>query len=736
MSGTASSPFVDSPSRTRDVAHEYHRENAKINSDLQISRLEFQLKTMQTEKKLWQQERQSITSLYESELEKKNEELKNLKSNFDFVYKQNQNLESKVKNESETSGKKLQNLTKKLEELQAKYDTLSTKYQSLTDKNDRLIRKHKQVTHDWNSQIKVNDDLSNNLKDKSKIIESLQQSNKEFVDKLEQYTELFKNDNSLYKINQNLMSKNANLQRTNNQLQLKIDQLLQNKTSNELLQQKNISLTNKLEQYEEMRVKCYKLEIEKVELEARFNEYFNTLSAGIVDGDGKQGKDEEDDDDDDVDEVTKTIKVKNFVQTFKDVQSRSLALSEKYDSKALEVNELRQELEDSIHVIENEYLPTITELQEKNQSLSTRVAGLERDKLLASKEIEALRLQLKEMENYIKAIQPTIQNNINNHQNRNQNKNNNNDNDDSNNNNNNNNKDRSSNRNPSIVANTTTNNNNKQMSEYITNLEKLIDDYKRKVDELQTKLVTQHELDPMPSNKRRHTEETNQNSFRKTVVDLEARNLLLLADIKRLEMDNRIMRENLSIKKVVDTNNEQIKILEFKNNLLAKDQFVKQETLDALRKENEGLIAQYVTKLSGDELIPKALFERQEDDKANLQLQIEHLAKRLQRMKEVFKQKSRDILVVISKYFGYSIEFLPSTINPNELSTRLKLVSKYIPKEKNTYLIIDIDNKTLKAYGDYEFKMLCESLASQWVTKSQFPCLLSALNLKLYEMFN
>ncbi|CAK9436866.1 uncharacterized protein LODBEIA_P13880 [Lodderomyces beijingensis] len=684
-SGTASSPFVNSPSRKADISREYAKQNAKIDSQLEISKLKYQLESMQTEKKLWEQEREFITSKYEDAIKKKNEELKQLKLNFDFVYNENQQYESKIKNSADISQAKIAELERETRALKSSNSEWEGKYKSLVEKNDRLIRKHKQVTNDWNTQIQLNDNLSKALAAKEKILESLQQSNRDSVEKLEQFTKLLKRDDSMLTINQNIVSKNEDLKRTNNQLRLKIDQLLQGKTSLELVQQKNISLQNKLAEYEDMRVKCYKLEVEKVEIEARYNEYFNSLSAAIVDGEHPAAED---------DDVTKTLKVKNFVSTFKDLQARNLTMKVKYDSKVSEVNELRQELEDSIKEIEKEYLPAITSLQENLKSSSARVVDLERQKFLAGKEIEALRLQIKNLENLFGKAQADQ---------------------------------RSS-----------------HMEQYVSNLEKVVEEYKLKFEEMQSNHTAadggggrgggSDDFIPTIGSKRQHNEA---HSFRKTAADLEKENLRLTAELKRLELEQKEFEEKLRSRNVIDEKQESIRVLEHKNNLLAKDQFVKRETLDALRKENESLINQYVRfpkkETDAVDLIPKALFERQEDDKANLKLKIDELAKRLQRLREVYTLKSRDILVVISKYFGYSIEFLPSTINPVEFSSRLKLVSKYMPKEKNSYLIIDIDNKSLKAFGDYDFKLLCEDLANQWVSKNQFPCLLSALNLKLYE---
>ena len=76
-----------------------------------------------------------------------------------------------------------------------------------------------------------------------------------------------------------------------------------------------------------------------------------------------------------------------------------------------------------------------------------------------------------------------------------------------------------------------------------------------------------------------------------------------------------------------------------KNNLISQDQFIKQTTLIALRKENEELINKYIKNLPIEEQIPKGVFQRQEDDKQRLQAQIDHLTKRSTRLRKYSLRK-------------------------------------------------------------------------------------------------
>lgn len=253
-------------------------------------------------------------------------------------------------------------------------------------------------------------------------------------------------------------------------------------------------------------------------------------------------------------------------------------------------------------------------------------------------------------------------------------------------------------------------------NQYLTNLEKLVDEYKQKIDTLQ-------KAQPSPvSNKRPRLMESPAPSPK-----LERENIELQIQLKSLADDVTRLEKLLESKDAVKHQRESFHILQYKSNPFHKDQLVKQQTLDVLRKENEALL-----KNMSDDVFPKAVFARQEHDKALLQAKIDELTKKINRLKSIYAEKSKEILSIISRFFGYTIEFIPSPVNPNDLTSRIKLVSKYLPE--NGYLVLDLKTKSLKAHGNSDFKSLCEDLVSEWVNdKGQIPCFLSALSLQVYN---
>ncbi|KAI5294653.1 coiled-coil domain-containing protein mad1, partial [Ascosphaera pollenicola] len=75
-----------------------------------------------------------------------------------------------------------------------------------------------------------------------------------------------------------------------------------------------------------------------------------------------------------------------------------------------------------------------------------------------------------------------------------------------------------------------------------------------------------------------------------TVRDLRNENLELSATIKGLKDEIESLRKRLALKERNPSSKGNI--LELRLNPFARDQYVKQETLDLLRKENEALITQ------------------------------------------------------------------------------------------------------------------------------------------------
>lgn len=371
------------------------------------------------------------------------------------------------------------------------------------------------------------------------------------------------------------------------------------------------------------------------------------------------------------------IKVRNFAEKFKEVEYQSLVYQDKFNEVNSQLSQYQAEIKSLIDInddLHDSQESLTKQLQTKDESITK----LERLNLLKADEIAFLRklnqeLAKKEQEN-TKEKENTEA---------------------------------------------------KSFQEYVTNLEALVEKYRNEIAQLQK----QKETNNIPFSPNKRTKIINDNG---QIIDYRQENLNLTSTIKHLQYELKNSQQRLTSYETISNKKKNLGILQLKNNPAAKDQMIKLETLTLLRKENESLLQKA---LDSQETVPKAVFERQELDKQALQVQINQLVKRNKRLTETYSEKSKEILVNISKFFGFGIEFLSNPMNPNSLSSRIKLVSRFM-KDSNTYLILNTDSKSMKAVGDSEFKNIIGKLLQEWVDeKGQIPCFLSALTLELHERY-
>lgn len=667
MSDTASSPFIDRPRSMLD-------EDSEFNSRQLISNLQFQISSLKTEKSLLQQNKESMAEKYEALLITKNEEVVSLQNDFDYVFKQRDELQSKYDNSQQINGKTVESLQVQLKDITERYDELKEEHEYLNSDFKKFCRDNNQVKSDLEFHINSKDQMNEKITSLQDENKSLCKTNDELIEKLNSISEQLVS-NTQDKFSRNLQEQNSKLQRTNNQLQLKVDLLLQHRTSVELLRQKNITLTNKLSSLANLEEKCCKLEIENLELSNKFDTFFKTIEDSV---------------NDDTSRTNESVVIE-FMNKYKRLQNLNLVLQDKYNQSVTGVKNMQTELSN----MQQKYSEANSKVESLNETVSTKtefIDKLERQKLLNVKEIEYLRDLLKKLEelNLKRSKEET---------------------------------------------------NDKSTEQYMTNLEKLVDEYRTEINTLQKQMLSQEIQSNVQSGSKRPRIIDNgiQNDFKSQVSVLEKENLKLLSTIKNLEYNNKTLGEKLQNLESLDNKKKELHILQLKSNPASQDQLIKQQTLDLLSKENQEMIETFVKNKSAHDMIPKSLFERQENDKLQLQTKIDQLNKRISRLRDIYSQKSRDILSVISKFFGYTIEFLPSPINSNDLSSRIKLVSKYMnnkDESNSAYLILDVNSKSLKANGSLEFKTLCEDLVTNWIReKDQIPCFLSALNLSIYDKY-
>lgn len=640
-----------------------------------VAKLEYEVSALKTEKRLLEQANKSSAARYEELLTRKAEEFALLQNNFDFVYAQRKELQLKLANQKDVAAKASEDLTQQVKDLRSENKALKTKLDKAERHLQTVSGKCEHLRVDFNRELATNDQYRERLSTLEQENSRLVLLNDNLLERVKTLTKSIESGES-GKSMEDLQLRLLTLQKTKSELQAKFDLLLQLRTSVELLKQKNASLQSKIQSLEQTQIRVASLEHENNELKARFNEYFGLISSTV------ESKSQESEDD----------LVRDFVKNFRLLQNKNLAILQELQESQTNASafELKATLLEK--AIDEDYLPTIDLLKESLSGLEAQVVELLKIKTLNSREIEFLRKSLKDMDDVTSRQFTTMS--------------------------------------PAKSDNTQERN---AMNQYLSNLEKLVDEYKQEIEQLRSSSQDQRGAH-VPSKRPRLLEE-NENKI-STISQLRTQNLNLSTEVRNLNDQLKMLSEQLNAAKPLPA--KASNWLELRQNPFAKDQLIKQETLDLLRRENQELIKKYIES-TDVESVPKAIFARQENDKDALQAKIDEQVKKIARLNTVFANKSRDIVSIISRYFGYRIEFVPSLINPNDFCSKIKLTSKYLAQtsgRSSSYLVIDVHTKLLKANGDFEFKSMCEELVEQWVNaKNQIPCFLSALSLRIYENY-
>lgn len=659
---TSSSPFIDRPKGSLN-------DDTEFNLKQSISNLQYQLNAIKTEKSMMQETQQSLIAKYEMLLSEKNDKIKKLENDFEFLYKERNELNSKSSNSNQIMEEKIKSLEKANDKLQQDYEELDGNLKEADDKlirlNTRLEQAKSQSQYDKQANQQLEDHINRLENDNNQLLKN----NDELIKKLEQITKS-STTNDMLKFNETLGMKNLSLQKINNQLQLKIDKLLQNKTSTELLKQKNLSLLNKLTDYETLKENCAKLEIKNMSLEAKFTEFLKILKKS----------NNTTSTDDNINENT----LVNFLNNYNHLKNMNAVLEEKLNQAKDENETLKATIIELEHQIEHQLTPLVNQTKEQLTINENENEKLQHQLNLNTKEIQHLRGVIQKLESFNAESQKEAV--------------------------------------------------SKSTDEYLTTLEKLVDDYKKEIADL--KESAQANAFKF-TNKRPKVDDEYRRRSQIENSAIQKENIQLSSEIEDLKNRNDVLQTKLNNLSAIEVKKKELHVLQLKANPFTKHQIVQQTTLNALQKENSQLIDKFIKHKPTID-VPQAVYETQELEIAKLQDKVMELQKKNQRLTSTFTKRARDVLITISKFFGFSIEFLDDAINANELSPKIKLVSKYTntPDLENSYLILDMTSKSLKAHGNYEFTKLCEVLMSEWSNnKDQISCILSALNIKLYERY-
>lgn len=283
-----------------------------------------------------------------------------------------------------------------------------------------------------------------------------------------------------------------------------------------------------------------------------------------------------------------------------------------------------------------------------------------------------------------------------------------------------------------------TGNFDQQKADRISGLEKLVDTYKEEIQNLHKELST---VEP-PSgasepatigSKRSHPDE----SENEQLGELNRKRRKLADDLSKLQVAHQVLQkehEVLQSRLTAAESANKTRILSLRSNPTSNFEAVKTATLAALKLENQELLAQLskeARRHPKTALIPASQLAAARREIEEAQKETASAQKTTKRLKEVWAAKSQEFKEAIFSTLGWTVTFIPNG--------KMRVESLYFPSatdEHENSIVFDGERGTMKVSGGPQ-SPFARRIADQiqfWVRdKGCIPGFLAALTLEFYD---
>ncbi|KAJ4012046.1 coiled-coil domain-containing protein mad1 [Fusarium irregulare] len=269
----------------------------------------------------------------------------------------------------------------------------------------------------------------------------------------------------------------------------------------------------------------------------------------------------------------------------------------------------------------------------------------------------------------------------------------------------------------------------------VQELEELVDQYKKEVQTLHAELSSLEPSatgtpQPVTGSKRSRAED---DSTQEQLGQLTRKKRKLEEELTKaqnkialLEKDVSTSREQLKAAK----QSTQTRVLSLKSNPTSDFEAIKRSTLEALKKENEDLLATLRGKPSTS-MIPTSVLSAMEREITAAKSETASAEKRTRRLKEVWGSKSQEFKEAIFSTLGWTVTFIPNG--------KMRVESTFYPSQTDEHensIVFDGERGTMKVGGGprSDFARRISDQIGFWVReKGCIPGFLAALTLEFYE---
>ncbi|CBY02285.1 similar to mitotic spindle assembly checkpoint protein MAD1 [Plenodomus lingam JN3] len=268
-------------------------------------------------------------------------------------------------------------------------------------------------------------------------------------------------------------------------------------------------------------------------------------------------------------------------------------------------------------------------------------------------------------------------------------------------------------------------------SERIKELEDLVDQYRKEVDALQKEFNSLEKPASATTGQKRPLDVDNEKEER--IGELRRKNRQLQDDLNALQKRTKLIEseykaQHSQLKKLKESS--RIRVLELKSNPTADAEALKLSTVRHLREANAQLLSQLESQTPLPSSVPAATLEAAQDELEELKAQLHSSTKKITRLKQIWTAKSLEFREAVASILGWKLDFLPNG--------RVKVTSMFKPAddEGENSIVFDGENGTMKVSGG-EQSVFAGEIRDQivyWVEgRKEIPCFLSALTLEFWE---
>ncbi|KAF4948621.1 hypothetical protein FGADI_9525 [Fusarium gaditjirri] len=272
----------------------------------------------------------------------------------------------------------------------------------------------------------------------------------------------------------------------------------------------------------------------------------------------------------------------------------------------------------------------------------------------------------------------------------------------------------------------------------VQELEDLVDKYKMEVQNLHAELSSieppaPSTPQPATGSKRSRAED---DSSQEQLGQLTRKKRMLEEQLTKSQNKIALLEKDLSTSKEqlkAAKQQTQTRVLSLKSNPTSDFEAIKRSTLEALKKENEDLLATLQSKNTNSSvpMIPTSVLAAMEREITAAKSETASAEKRTRRLKEVWGSKSQEFKEAIFSTLGWTVTFIPNG--------KMRVESTFYPSQTDEHensIVFDGERGTMKVGGGprSDFARRISDQIGFWVReKGCIPGFLAALTLEFYE---